>query len=92
MQDIHEVLRRKQGQHAELGRQIEALQSAAETLRAVAPLLEDSHDSDAKLGNLAEPPAPAMAKSAAAGAVASSPAPAASPKPAAARTTVPRWP
>ncbi len=90
MQDIHEVLRRKQGQHAELGRQIEALQSAAETLRAVAPLLEDSHDNDAKLGNLAE--APTMAKSAAAGAVASSPAPAASPKPAAARTTVPRWP
>ncbi len=90
MQDIHEVLRRKQAQHAELGRQIEALQGAAETLRAVAPLLEDSHDGDAKLGSLSEAPAPAMAKSAAAGATAS--APAANAKPAAARTTVPRWP
>ena len=91
MQDIHEVLRRKQAQHAELGRQIEALQSAAETLRAVAPLLEDSNDNDAKLGSFAETPAPAMAKGAAAGAMASS-APAASPKPDAARTSVPRWP
>ncbi len=91
MQDIHEVLRRKQAQHAELGRQIEALQSAAETLRAVAPLLEDSHDSDAKLGNLGEASTPPMARSAAAGASASS-APPQSPKPAAARTTVPRWP
>lgn len=91
MQDIHEVLRRKQAQHAELGRQIEALQSAAETLRAVAPLLEDSHDNDAKLGNFGEASAPPMAKSAAAGASASS-APSPSPKPVAARTTVPRWP
>ena len=89
MQDIHEVLRRKQAQHAELGRQIEALQSAAETLRAVAPLLEDSQDGDAKLGSLSDAPAP-MAKSAAAGATQASAAPAA--KPGAARTTVPRWP
>ena len=90
MQDIHEVLRRKQAQHAELGRQIEALQSAAETLRAVAPLLEDSHGDDAKLGSLSEAPAPAMAKGAAAGATQA--APAANAKPGAARTTVPRWP
>ena len=91
MQDIHEVLRRKQAQHAELGRQIEQLQSAAETLRAVAPLLEDSNDGNStKMGSFAETPAPPMAKVAAANA---SPAPAASPKPAAAaRTTVPRWP
>ena len=87
MQDIHEVLRRKQAQHAELGRQIEQLQGAAETLRAVAPLLEDSNDGH--VGNFAEAPAPPMAKAAAATA---SSAPAASAKPAAARTTVPRWP
>ena len=89
MQDIHEVLRRKQAQHAELGRQIEQLQSAAETLRAVAPLLEDSNDSN--IGNFAEAPAPPMARAASA-AASPAPAAAASPKPAAARTTVPRWP
>jgi len=36
MKDIHEVLRRKQAQYAELGKQIEALQGAAETLKSVA--------------------------------------------------------
>ena len=92
MQDIHEVLRRKQAQHAELGRQIEALQSAAESLRAVAGLLEESGDHDAKLGSLEEAPASPMAKSAAAGVVSAPQVPAASAKPAAARTSVPRWP
>lgn len=84
MKDIHEVLRRKQAQYAELGKQIEALQGAAETLKSVASLLaEDS--SDATLGELA--PAPA------ARAAAASASPSAAPKPAApARTTVPRWP
>ncbi len=45
MKDIHEVLRRKQAQYAELGKQIEALQGAAETLKSVAGLLseDDSH-------------------------------------------------
>ena len=84
MKDIHEVLRRKQAQYAELGKQIEALQGAAETLKAVAPLLEDSSADY-------EAPAPPAARAAAASAA---PAPAAAaPKPAApARTTVPRWP
>ncbi len=39
MKDIHEVLRRKQAKYAQLGKQIEALQQAAEKLREVAPLL-----------------------------------------------------
>ena len=42
MKDIHEVLRRKQAQYAQLGKQIEMLQQAAEKLREVAPLLADS--------------------------------------------------
>ncbi len=86
MKDIHEVLRRKQAQYVELGKQIEALQGAAETLKSVASLLaEDS--GDATLGELAPASAPA-ARGAAAGA-----APSAASKPAApARTTVPRWP
>ena len=33
MKDIHEVLRRKQAKYAQLGKQIEALQQAAEKLR-----------------------------------------------------------
>ena len=40
MKDIYEVLRKKQGQLAQLGKQIEALQQAAEQLRSVAHLLE----------------------------------------------------
>ena len=40
MKDIHEVLRRKQAKYAQLSKQIEALQQAAEKLREVAPLLE----------------------------------------------------
>ncbi len=39
MKDIHEVLRRKQAQYTQLGKQIEMLQQAAEKLREVAPLL-----------------------------------------------------
>jgi len=44
VKDIHEVLRRKQAEQAQLGKQIEALQAAAEQLRGVAHLLteEDS--------------------------------------------------
>ena len=45
MKDIHEVLRKKQAQQAQLGKQIEALQQAAEQLRSVAHLLE-SEDGD----------------------------------------------
>ena len=47
MKDIHEVLRRKQAKYAQLGKQIEMLQQAAEKLREVAPLLAESEDDDA---------------------------------------------
>ncbi len=43
MKDINEVLRKKQAEQARLGKQIEALQSAAEQLRSVAHLLNDDH-------------------------------------------------
>jgi hypothetical protein len=41
MRDIYDVLRRKQAEQAQLGKQIEALQSAAEQLRSVAHLLDE---------------------------------------------------
>jgi hypothetical protein len=41
VKDIHEVLRQKQAQQAQLGKQIEALQSAAEQIRGVAHLLNE---------------------------------------------------
>jgi hypothetical protein len=41
VKDIHEVIRRKQAEQAQLGKQIEALQNAAEMLRGVAHLLND---------------------------------------------------
>jgi len=46
MKDIHGVLRRKQAQYAQLGKQIELLQQAAEKLREVAPLLADNEPED----------------------------------------------
>ena len=46
MKDIHEVLRRKQAKYAQLGKQIEMLQQAAEKLREVAPLLAESDDEE----------------------------------------------
>ena len=46
MKDIHEVLRQKQAKYAALGKQIEALQQAAEKLREVAPLLAENDDED----------------------------------------------
>ena len=46
MKDIHEVLRRKQAQYAQLGKQIEMLQQAAEKLREVAPLLAENETED----------------------------------------------
>ena len=48
MRDIYEVLRKKQAEQAQLGKQIEALQSAAEQLRSVAHLLntEDAEDGE----------------------------------------------
>lgn len=51
MKDINEVLRRKQAQQAQLGKQIEALQAAAEQLRNVAHLLdEDDEEKSASAG------------------------------------------
>ena len=44
MRDIYEVLRKKQAQHARIGKQIEALQTAAEQLRSVANLLDEEND------------------------------------------------
>jgi len=46
MKNIHEVLRRKQAKYAQLAKQIEALQQAAEKLREVAPLLAENEEDD----------------------------------------------
>lgn len=54
MQDIGKVLRRKRAQYAQLGKEIELLQSAEETLREVAPLLADSDEEDDESSLLAE--------------------------------------
>jgi hypothetical protein len=83
MKDIHEVLRRKQAQHAQLSKQIEMLQQAADKLREVAPLLaeNESEDDAVVLSEVDEENPNAMAaKAGAQGSAASKP-----------RTT-PRWP
>ena len=49
MKDIHEVLRRKQAKYAQLSKQIEALQQAAEKLREVAPLLAENEDEESSV-------------------------------------------
>jgi hypothetical protein len=86
MKDIHEVLRRKQARYAQLSKQIEMLQQAAEKLREVAPLLAELEDDDAAvLSEVDEQPSMA-AKSASASAGGS----AAPAKPA--RGVAPRWP
>ncbi len=46
MKDIEEVLRKKQAQQAQLGKQIEALQTAAEQLRGVAHLLDEPEEGE----------------------------------------------
>ncbi|MGZ4731292.1 MAG: hypothetical protein ACXVZH_04040 [Terriglobales bacterium] len=86
MKDIHEVLRRKQAKYAQLTKQIEALQQAAEKLREVAPLLAESDEEESAV--LAEVEEPGNGMAARAG---SSPAggAAAAPKPA---PRAPRWP
>ena len=87
MKDIHEVLRQKQAKYAQLGKQIEMLQQAAEKLREVAPLLAENDDEDnAVLAEVddATGDADAMAAKAGAGSGASSSK--------AARPTAPRWP
>jgi hypothetical protein len=47
VKDIHDVIRRKQAEQAQLGKQIEALQGAADMLRGVAHLLTDEEDDKA---------------------------------------------
>jgi len=81
MKDIHEVLRRKQAKYAQLAKQIEALQQAAEKLREVAPLLADNEDDDAVVLPEAEDANQQAAKAASAGA-----------QPGAKRGVAPRWP
>lgn len=44
MKDIHEVLRKKQAEQVRLGKQIEALQAAAEQIRSVAHLLTEEDE------------------------------------------------
>src|SRR5437764_13445615 len=73
MKDIHEVLRQKQAKYAQLGKQIEMLQQAAEKLREVAPLLAESDDEDATILTDMDDPIPTIAKATAAHAPAPSP-------------------
>ena len=86
MKDIHEVLRQKQAKYAQLGKQIEMLQQAAEKLREVAPLLAESDEEDnvvlAEVDDASQPES--MASKAAAGAGSSSSK--------SSRPTAPRWP
>jgi len=87
MKDIHEVLRQKQAKYAQLGKQIEMLQQAAEKLREVAPLLAESDDEDnAVLAEVEEVSGQGDAMAAKAGAGGTSSASKAS------RPTAPRWP
>lgn len=80
MKDIHEVLRQKQAKYAQLAKQIEALQQAAEKLREVAPLLAESDEDDSTV--LAEADdTNSMAATAATGNTPAKPA-----------TRAPRWP
>jgi hypothetical protein len=84
MKDIHEVLRRKQARYAQLAKQIEMLQQAAEKLREVAPLLAEIEDDDAAVLSEVDEQPTAKAASASAGASTASPKPA--------RGVAPRWP
>jgi indole-3-glycerol phosphate synthase len=87
MKDIHEVLRQKQTKYAQLGKQIEMLQQAAEKLREVAPLLAENEDDDNSVlmeVDDASPKSEAAAAKAGAGSSGSSAK--------AARPTAPRWP
>ena len=88
MKDIHEVLRQKQAKYAQLGKQIEMLQQAAEKLREVAPLLAESDEEDnVVLAEVDDAVTQADSMAAKAGASSGS---AATSK--AARPTAPRWP
>ena len=87
MKDIHEVLRQKQAKYAQLGKQIEMLQQAAEKLREVAPLLAESDEEDNVVLAEVDDAGSAEALAAKAGAGSSS-----SSSSKAARPTAPRWP
>jgi hypothetical protein len=86
MKDIHEVLRQKQAKYAQLGKQIEMLQQAAEKLREVAPLLAENDDEDnavlSEVVDDASGQSDAMSAKAGAGGASSK----------AARPSAPRWP
>jgi phage tail tape-measure protein len=84
MKDIHEVLRQKQTKYAQLGKQIEMLQQAAEKLREVAPLLAENDDEDNAVLMEVDDSDNTAAKANAAGAGAGASK--------AARPTAPRWP
>ncbi len=88
MKDIHEVLRQKQAKYAQLGKQIEMLQQAAEKLREVAPLLAENDDEDNTV--LAEVDDSANQSDAMAAKAGANSGTTASSK--AARPTAPRWP
>ena len=66
MKDIFEVLRQKQAQQAQLAKEIELLQQAADKLREVAPLLGGSEE-DSVLGEVDETPDAMAAKAGAQG-------------------------
>jgi hypothetical protein len=86
MKDIHEVLRQKQTKYAQLGKQIEMLQQAAEKLREVAPLLAENDDEDNAVLTEVDEVSPASdAMAAKAGAANTG-------TPKATRSTAPRWP
>jgi hypothetical protein len=86
MKDIHEVLRQKQAKYAQLGKQIEMLQQAAEKLREVAPLLAESDEEDnVVLSEVDDSQSDSMAAKAGAGSSGSTASKAA-------RPTAPRWP
>lgn len=86
MKDIHEVLRQKQAKYAQLGKQIEMLQQAAEKLREVAPLLAESDEEDnVVLSEVDDSQSDSMAAKAGAGSSGSTASKAT-------RPTAPRWP
>ncbi|HEV3207410.1 MAG TPA: hypothetical protein VGZ28_10685 [Terriglobales bacterium] len=85
MKDIHEVLRRKQAKYAQLGKQIEALQQAAEKLREVAPLLAENDEEESSVLAEVEEGSSMAAKAGSASASGTAPAT----KPA---VRAPRWP
>lgn len=86
MKDIHEVLRQKQAKYAQLGKQIEMLQQAAEKLREVAPLLAENDEEDnVVLSDVDESQSESMAAKAGAGAASGTASKST-------RPTAPRWP